>query len=135
MERERERSERRLIQTDTASRRRKGGRAGLHGTKLLLTTTYNNIVMPKLLWFSLACLSCCKTTTVLAQQQQTTVFVHGEGGWPCIRIPAITRCGGTLHAFAECRTRIGDGCVPSTKPPATKSKSHTNRLQIDLRRF
>ena len=41
------------------------------------------------------------------------VFQHGEGGYPCIRIPAIARCGGLLHAFAECRTRTGDGCVPT----------------------
>ena len=43
----------------------------------------------------------------------TTVFIHGEGGFPCIRIPSITRCGGLLHAFAECRTRTGDGCIPT----------------------
>lgn len=44
------------------------------------------------------------------------VFHYGEGGYPCIRIPSITRCGGLLHAFAECRTRTGDGCVPSVPP-------------------
>ena len=44
----------------------------------------------------------------------TTVFQHGEGGYPCIRIPSITQCKGVLHAFAECRTRTGDGCVPTT---------------------
>eukprot|EP00731_Ephydatia_muelleri_P022239 Em0014g830a len=45
----------------------------------------------------------------------TVVFQHGEGGYPCIRIPSIARCGSTLHAFAECRTRIGDGCIPTGK--------------------
>ena len=47
--------------------------------------------------------------------KSVNVFRHGEGGFPCIRIPAITRCGpnGTLHAFAECRTMIGDGCIPN----------------------
>ena len=47
--------------------------------------------------------------------KSVNVFRHGEGGFPCIRIPAITRCGpkGTLHAFAECRTMRGDGCIPN----------------------
>ena len=51
------------------------------------------------------------------------VFAHGEGGFPCIRIPSITRCGpaGTLHAFAECRTAIRDGCIPN------KTRHHTGR--------
>ena len=46
--------------------------------------------------------------------ESVDVFQHGEGGFSCIRIPAITRCGtkGTLHAFAECRMSIGDGCIP-----------------------
>ena len=51
---------------------------------------------------------------------QVPVFVHGEGGYPCIRIPAVTRCGeesSFIHAFAECRTRTGDGCVPSAAVP------------------
>ncbi len=53
-----------------------------------------------------------------------TVFEHGEGGFPCIRIPAITRCGssGTLHAFAECRMRTGDGCVPTKSEAAEETK-------------
>ena len=47
--------------------------------------------------------------------KSVNVFRHGEGGFPCIRIPTITRCGpkGTLHAFAECRTMRGDGCIPN----------------------
>ena len=55
-----------------------------------------------------------------------TVFRHGEGGYPCIRIPSITRCGprGTLHAFAECRTFTGDGCVPTSyNKESTKGNS------------
>ena len=46
--------------------------------------------------------------------ESVDVFQYGEGGFSCIRIPAITRCGreGTLHAFAECRMSIGDGCIP-----------------------
>ena len=50
-------------------------------------------------------------------RKSVNVFEHGEGGFPCIRIPAITRCGprGTLHAFAECRMRVLDGCLPVEK--------------------
>ena len=50
-------------------------------------------------------------------RKSVNVFEHGEGGFPCIRIPAITRCGswGTLHAFAECRMRVLDGCLPVDK--------------------
>ena len=31
------------------------------------------------------------------------VFSHGEGGYPCIRIPAVVLAGGVLVAFAEAR--------------------------------
>ena len=42
-----------------------------------------------------------------------SVFTPGEGGYPCIRIPAIAATNdGTLVAFAECRAWIGDGCQP-----------------------
>lgn len=45
----------------------------------------------------------------------TPVFIHGEGGYPCIRIPAIIKTGsGKLLAFAECRTYTGDGCEPNS---------------------
>ena len=42
------------------------------------------------------------------------VFTPGEGGYPCIRIPAIVMSEDkkTLFAFAECRSTIGDGCDP-----------------------
>lgn len=42
----------------------------------------------------------------------TVVFTHGEGGYPCIRIPAIVNARGVLIAFAECRRQTGDGCEP-----------------------
>lgn len=43
------------------------------------------------------------------------VFTSGDGGFPCIRIPAITRTtNSTLVAFAECRAWTGDGCNPTT---------------------
>ena len=58
-----------------------------------------------------------------AQPNYTVVFQHGEGGYPCIRIPSIARCGSTLHAFAECRTRIGDGCIPTGKEGLASGKS------------
>ena len=63
-----------------------------------------------LLFISLASVASCTVN-------YTTVFTHGEGGWPCIRIPSITRCGGKLHAFAECRNRTGDGCIPTARRP------------------
>ena len=63
-----------------------------------------------LLFFSLASVASCTVN-------YTTVFTHGEGGWPCIRIPSIARCGGKLHAFAECRNRTGDGCIPTARRP------------------
>jgi sialidase-1 len=75
--------------------------------------------MSRLQWLvcisSLASLASCTVNF-------TTVFTHGEGGWPCIRIPSITLCGGTLHAFAECRNRTGDGCIPTTKSHTTADK-------------
>ena len=42
------------------------------------------------------------------------VFVPGELGYPCIRIPSIILAGdnSTMLAFAECRTMTGDGCLP-----------------------
>ena len=53
-----------------------------------------------------------------APQVRSTVFSFGEGGWPCIRAPAITLAGdGVLLAFAACRNYTGDGCYPQT--PAT----------------
>ena len=43
------------------------------------------------------------------------MFSSGEGGYPCIRIPAITSTpDGTLVAFAECRAWTGDGCEPQS---------------------
>ncbi len=52
------------------------------------------------------------TVTATTHVPTVTVFHHGMGGFYCIRIPSITKCGphGTLHAFAECRPWIGDGC-------------------------
>ena len=40
------------------------------------------------------------------------VFRFGEGGWPCTRIPSVVLTNTTLLAFAECRPRTGDGCLP-----------------------
>eukprot|EP00041_Stephanoeca_diplocostata_P035691 m.1268133 g.1268133 ORF g.1268133 m.1268133 type:complete len:454 (-) comp24744_c0_seq13:7009-8370(-) len=57
----------------------------------------------------------------------TAVFVPGELGYPCIRIPSIALSGDgrTLNAFAECRNWTGDGCEPRVLPP--KWHSSTNR--------
>ena len=32
--------------------------------------------------------------------------------YPCVRIPSIINAAGVLLAFAECRQRTGDGCLP-----------------------
>ena len=44
----------------------------------------------------------------------TEVFVPGEGGYPCIRIPSVILApdNRTLVALAECRNFTGDGCEP-----------------------
>jgi hypothetical protein len=54
------------------------------------------------------------------QSNATEVFVPGEGGYPCIRIPSIILSGHYLNAFAECRRETGDGCEPlhPVKPSA-----------------
>eukprot|EP01052_Picozoa_sp_SAG31_P024716 SAG31_NODE_2121_length_6404_cov_17.936875_5_plen_194_part_00 len=53
----------------------------------------------------------------------TTVFTYNQGGWPCTRIPSIILAGSdALLAFAECRDRTGDGCVPAEPIRATRPK-------------
>eukprot|EP01084_Bolivina_argentea_P221130 374610_1 len=50
---------------------------------------------------------------ILSADLGTTVFKPGEGGYPCIRIPAIASTpNGDLIALAECRGFKGDGCEP-----------------------
>ena len=47
------------------------------------------------------------------------VFVPGEAGYPCIRIPSLVLAGDgkTLNALAECRNFTGDGkCTRSGTP-------------------
>lgn len=56
------------------------------------------------------------------------VFTPYEGGYPCIRIPALLLVGGsTLLAFGEARNFSGDGCNPhalsSSDPAALLTKS------------
>jgi hypothetical protein len=53
------------------------------------------------------------------------IFVHGDGGFPCWRVPAVVLATSTgrLFAFAEARNYSGDGCEPvGLKPNA----SHPN---------
>lgn len=47
------------------------------------------------------------------------VFSHGEGGFPCWRVPAVVMATSTgrLFAFAEARNYSGDGCVPAGLTP------------------
>ena len=42
------------------------------------------------------------------------IFVHGDGGFPCWRVPAVVMAAssGRLFAFAEARNYSGDGCEP-----------------------
>ena len=45
------------------------------------------------------------------------IFVHGEAGFPCWRVPAVVLAPptGLLFAFAEARNGSGgDGCIPHT---------------------
>lgn len=44
----------------------------------------------------------------------TVVFKHGEGGYPCIRIPSIIKTSTSLLAFAGTRCGSGDGCYLSS---------------------
>lgn len=65
----------------------------------------------------------------------TEVFVPGEGGYPCIRIPSIALAGDnqTLNAFAECRRRTGDGCEPldPVKPSPGASRDICQKQSSD----
>ena len=58
------------------------------------------------------------------------VFAHGEGGYPCIRIPSVINAGkqGSLIAFAECRYVTGDGCYPASLPLATPDGNVTHDI-------
>ena len=65
---------------------------------------------------------------VLRTQADTSlgvpVFTPGEGGYPCIRVPAIAgTSSGALVALAECRMYTGDGCVPSSQSTGLKDDS------------
>lgn len=44
--------------------------------------------------------------------ESVTVFLPGELGYPCIRIPSLLLVKNVLLAFAECRNWTGDGCAP-----------------------
>ena len=56
------------------------------------------------------------------------VFTPFEGGYPCIRIPAIIRMPqlNRIIAFAECRNWTGDGCIP-TPPNGVNVTTNPNR--------
>ena len=50
-------------------------------------------------------------------QRMVDIFVHGEAGFPCWRVPAVVLAPptGLLFAFAEARNGSGgDGCIPHT---------------------
>ena len=65
---------------------------------------------------------------IMSGECGTTVFKPGEGGFPCIRIPAIASTpDGTLIALAECRGWKGDGCDPSSS-----SYEYDNRFKDNL---
>lgn len=68
----------------------------------------------------LFCAALCGDEVV---EYTTPVFIHGEGGYPCLRIPAIVQTkSGKLLAFAECRTFTGDGCNPTKKYEYTRKE-------------
>eukprot|EP00054_Salpingoeca_dolichothecata_P015800 m.91606 g.91606 ORF g.91606 m.91606 type:complete len:447 (-) comp21663_c0_seq5:367-1707(-) len=77
---------------------------------------------------------------ILAECTSNTTFVNvftpGEGGYPCIRIPAILLAGDnkTLLAYAECRNWTGDGCEPSKfniAPTDNSNKDLCQKISVD----
>ena len=51
------------------------------------------------------------------------VFISGEAGYPCIRIPSVLLVGDeALLAFAEARKWTGDGCYPHGEYPRTPNR-------------
>ena len=71
-------------------------------------------------WTGLVLVAGC---VVVGASASTPVFTFNEGHWPCTRIPSIILAGSdTLLAFAECRDRIGDGCVPQHPIKPTQPK-------------
>eukprot|EP00729_Bicosta_minor_P012644 gene12644-4647_t len=46
------------------------------------------------------------------------IFVHGDLGFPCWRVPAVAlaKSTGVLFAFAEARNYSGDGCIIAGMP-------------------
>eukprot|EP00037_Helgoeca_nana_P006337 m.58457 g.58457 ORF g.58457 m.58457 type:complete len:772 (+) comp17225_c0_seq1:86-2401(+) len=53
--------------------------------------------------------------TILCGATSTVpVYIHGEGGYPCIRTPGLVKtASGALLAFAGTRCGQGDGCFPT----------------------
>eukprot|EP00035_Acanthoeca_spectabilis_P015715 m.315995 g.315995 ORF g.315995 m.315995 type:complete len:378 (+) comp16418_c0_seq3:238-1371(+) len=55
------------------------------------------------------------------------VYIHGEGGYPCIRTPSVVRTPNrTLLAFAGTRCGKGDGCYPTV--PYNTSMDHQDAV-------
>ena len=74
----------------------------------------------------------CLIALILAisAESGTSVFTPGEGGYPCIRIPAIASTpDGTLNAFAECRGWKGDGCDPTSYNGPFKNRNLSDTTQ------
>jgi hypothetical protein len=77
------------------------------------------------------------------------IFVHGDGGFPCWRVPAVVmaKSTGRLFAFAEARNYSGDGCEPDGLKPnashpnegprslALKTSTNDGRSWSELRRL
>ena len=62
-----------------------------------------------------------------AKSGDVQVFVHGEGGYPCIRTPSMVYTStGTLLAFAGTRCGQGDGCSPTS--PFNQSFTHQDAV-------
>lgn len=61
----------------------------------------------------------------LAVPPMVDIFAHGDGGFPCWRVPAVVLATSTgrLFAFAEARNYSGDGCEPAGLKP---NASHPN---------
>lgn len=63
---------------------------------------------------------------------KSTVFTHGESGWPCFRIPGtLALPNNTLLSFAAARSYTGDHCYPLNATYPKKYSAHVVKRSTD----